>query len=317
VKTTRSFNHSSVILFARRRAPLCGSLFVVIFASGLFAQTTISVPSEVSSTTTAKTGARIREGEGQNLPVGSQLNSMNSTVTTTINRDGTTNTTAQQTPNGVEVEVGVVTRMAGSTSGYNTNNGVLSLTNVGRATPQFLTGLGFSCDTATTTTAATKTTGEALVSTSSVPNTPFCNTWAKRLGAFVAVQMGSGTNQTISGYSVGMTVAVINHLRILAGFSMSPINQISPGFANAAAQYVTKNPTLFPAINPASLASNAPGAFDGIQTTTTAPASGAAPTSTIYYPGSPTETSYKPGFIIGVSLPINIFNLIGGNSKSN
>jgi hypothetical protein len=49
---------------------------------------------------------------------------------------------------------------------------------------------------------------------------------------------------------------------------MSPINQIAPGFANAAAQYVSKDPSLFPGVNSPSLAANAPNAFDGIQTTT-------------------------------------------------
>jgi len=58
-----------------------------------------------------------------------------------------------------------------------------------------------------------------------------------------AAQFGSGSNQTITGYSLGMTYAPYKSLRILAGFSMSPVNEISPGFENAAAQY-HKEPDL-------------------------------------------------------------------------
>jgi hypothetical protein len=132
----------------------------------------------------------------------------------------------------------------------------------------------------------------------------------------VSVQIGSGSTSTLSGYSFGVTYALGKQLRLLAGFSLTPVNEISPGFANAAVQYVTKNPSLFPGVNPASLSSNAYGAFDGIQFTSTAAAAGAAATSAVYYPGSVTETHYRGGFIIGVALPISIYNLLGGNNKS-
>ena len=114
-----------------------------------------------------------------------------------------------------------------------------------------------------------------------------------------------------------MTYGVGKYLRFLAGFSETPVSEVSPGFRNAAAHYVAQNPALFPGIDPGSLASNAYGAFDGIQTTSTAPAAGAAPATMIYYRGAVTETHYRGGFLIGVSLPINIFNLFGGNSTSN
>lgn len=239
------------------------------------------------------------------------------TVTTTATPNGTT-TTTQQPPNGVEIEIGIASRIAsGALSTYTSTKGVLSLTDLGRSTPQLLTGLGFSCDTSTTTTTSTATTGDSTITpVSKGDNNTFCNSWAKHVGAFVSVQIGTGSSQTISGYSFGVTYGVNKYLRLLAGFSMTPTNQISPGFANAAAQYVTKNPTLFPGINPANLSSNAYGAFDGIQTTTTAPSAGAAPTALIYYPGSVTETNYRGGFIIGVALPINIYNLLGGNNKN-
>jgi len=209
-------------------------------------------------------------------------------------------------------------RLGERVSNYQSNNGTLSLTTLGRATPQLLTGLGFSfCATPTTTTK--KPNADGTITTTEVGGSQgrFCKNWfGKLLGVFVSAQFGSGSSQTISGYSIGGTIALGKYLRFLAGFSETPVNQISPGFETAAAQYVAKNPSLFPGVNPANLSSNAFGAFDGIQTTSTAPTAGAMPTSTIYYPGQITETHYRGGLLIGVALPINIFNLFGGNSKT-
>lgn len=260
---------------------------------------------------------------------GSLLAQTTTTIKTTSPSDGaalgptpaTTQTSSVQTPNGVELEIGIVSRIGGpSVSNYQLNNGILSVKNLGRATPELLTGLGFSCETATSKSTITSKTDTATTETTTTQDgdqTPFCNTkFVRHLGAFVAAQFGSGSNDTISGYSVGMTYAPYKHLRILMGFSMSPVSEISPGFANAAAQYVTANSKLFPGIIPANLASRDYGAFDGIQVTNSAPASGAAATSNIYYAGSPTTTHYRGGFIIGVAVPVNIFNLLGGNGKN-
>jgi hypothetical protein len=202
-------------------------------------------------------------------------------------------------PTGVEVEIGIGSRIGGpKVSNYQSNNGILSLTNLGRATPQLLTGLGFiPCEGYTDKPAPCK------------------NAFVRNLGAFVSVNLGSGSNGTISGYSIGATYALGKHLRALMGFSLTSVSEVSPGFATAASQYVSKNSTnsaLFPGISSANLAANSFGAFDGIQFTATAPAAGAAPTSTIYYPGSVTETHYRGGFIVGVAMPIDIYNLLGG-----
>jgi hypothetical protein len=212
---------------------------------------------------------------------------------------------APASPHGVEVEVGLVSRIGGpAISNYQSNNQILTMTNLGRATPQLLTGLGFSvCERGAPRNGAERN--------------GFCgNRIVSKLGVFVAAQFGSGSNQTVTGYSVGMTYGVGKYLRFLAGFSETPVSEVSPGFRNDAAQYVARNPALFPGINPSSLAANAYGAFDGIQTTSTAPVAGTAPTTIIYYPGAVTEAHYRGGFMIGLSLPINIFNLFGGNSTA-
>jgi hypothetical protein len=246
-------------------------------------------------------------------------------TTSSTTAAGTTTTTTQQPPNGVEIEVGLGSRVGREVSNYQSNNGILSLTNLGRATPQLLTGLGFSfCETGGSNTTVVTPAADSAVTTRITTHTGganqsrFCqNPLGQRLGVFVAAQFGTGSTSSITGYSVGGTIALGKYLRFLAGFTETPVNEVSPGFATTAAQYVSKNPTLFPGVNAANLSSSAYGAFDGIQTTSTAPASGAAATSTIYYPGSVTEVHYRGGFLIGISLPINIFNLFGGNSKSN
>jgi hypothetical protein len=203
---------------------------------------------------------------------------------------------ASTPPSGVEVEVGIVGRVGGpNISNYSTQNSVLSLTNLGSSTPQLLAGLGFMVC------------GPDSMSS-------FCtHTATKSLGAFVSAQFGSGSNQAITGYSLGATIGISQHLRGLIGFSLTPVSEVTPGFLTAASQYVGKNPSLFPGIDPAKLAANGYNAFDGIQFTNTVPAAGSAATSTIYYPGSPTTNHYRGGLIIGVALPINIYNLIAGN----
>lgn len=219
----------------------------------------------------------------------------------------------QQPPNGIEVEIGMGSRIGRQVSNYRMTNGILSLTNLGSDTPQLLTGLGFSCDTSTTVAGS----ASAVKKNASSDLNAFCNHYIpSQLGAFVSAQIGSGSNQTVSGYSIGITYALGRYLRVLAGYSMIPSNEISPGFANAAAQYVAKNAPLFPGINPADLAGRTYGAFDGIETTSNTPGAGAAPTSTIYYPGAVTETHYRGGLVIGVALPVNIYNLLGGNNKN-
>src|SRR5262249_24243022 len=152
-------------------------------------------------------------------------------------------------PTAVEVEIGIVSRVGRDVSNYSAEHGVLSVTNLGHATPQLLTGLGFLlCD----------------------PNSEstFCKHYpAKSLGAFVSMQFASGSDQTISGYSLGGTIGLGQHLRALVGFSLTPVNEITPGFAIAASQYVAKNQTLFPGINPSNLSAKNNNAFDGIQWT--------------------------------------------------
>lgn len=225
---------------------------------------------------------------------------------------------SSSTPNGVEMEIGVASRIWSPAGGnYQSSNGVLSMSNLGRATPQLLTGLGFSCDTDEIRQAKSVTDSTNAKSGAVTLKNAYCGSRANRLGAFVSVQFGSGSKQTISGYSIGATYAVHAHLRLLVGFSLTPSSEISPGFANATAQYAIKYPSLFPGVKPANLQSNAYGAFDGIQFTSIAPPANAAPTSTIYYPGAPTETRYRGGLVIGVAMPINIFSLFQGNNKTN
>jgi hypothetical protein len=248
------------------------------------------------------------------------------TIATNGGDDAPSTKTTTTPPNGVEVEIGMGSRIGGpQISNYQlatgtSNTKTLSLTNLGSATPQLLTGLGFSCNNASTKKTVVSPAGETKTTSTPVEGSDdngFCkSSFGEHMGAFASAQFGSGSNQTLSGYSVGATYAIFSNLRLLAGFSLTPVGAISPGFKIAASQYVTANPTLFPGVNPANLASGAYGAFDGIQTTSTPPAAGSAPTAVIYYPGSVTETHFRGGLLIGVAFPINVYNLISGNKKN-
>lgn len=318
------------------RAACVASL--LMFGHYAFAQTTVTGPNINPTTTGTSTAAPNVAKAGSNTSVrvmpgaavvaddgATTVTAVDHTiVSTNTSPTGDTTTTTTQAPNGVEIQIGIASRVGGgSISNYNITNGVLSLANLGRATPQLLTGIGFSCDTSTTTTTATTTPssnskGRTIVSKARTGDTnAFCNSWAQHFGAFISAQIGTGSSPTISGYTFGVTYPVGKFLRLLAGYSLTPSKEISPGFANAASQYVSKNPGLFPGIDATKLSSNAFGAFDGIQTTSTPPSATAAPTSTIFYPGSVTETNYRSGFTIGIALPINIYSLLGGNNKSN
>ena len=159
---------------------------------------------------------------------------------------------------GVEVMLGIGSRIGGPrVTNYQSINNVLESTNLGRATPQFLTGLGFPmCSPA----------GSAKTSPEPGNDPKICgNAFYNRLSGFVSVQFSTGGSSSISGYTVGLAVHLSKYLHALAGFSLSPIAEPSPGFTIAASQYVSSHRNQYPGIDPSKLLENAPNAFDGFQ----------------------------------------------------
>jgi hypothetical protein len=197
---------------------------------------------------------------------------------------------------GVALLLGIGSRVGGpGITNYKTNSSnVLEATNLGRATPQALVGLGFPiCGSD----AAPKKGTEAG---------RFCsNGVTSRLGVFVSAQFGSGGDQPLTGYTIGGSIHISKMLHFLAGFSMNPINEPSPGFRSAAAQYVSAHAGQYPGLDPAALAANRQNAYDGFQFIIPPPA-GSNATGTPIFAGDPLTTHYRGGFFIGVAFPLTL-----------
>jgi hypothetical protein len=198
---------------------------------------------------------------------------------------------------GVAMLLGVGSRVGGPgvTNYKTTSANILEATNLGRATPQALVGLGFPICVLTGG-------GNGAESGPS----KFCrNPVGSRLSVFVSAQFGTGAESAITGFTIGGGVHISKALHFLAGFSMSPIDEPSPGFRNAAFQYVSSHAGQYPGINPAALAANKEDAFDGLQYVIP-PAAGSSGPGTSIYPGDVLTTHYRGGFFIGVAFPLSL-----------
>jgi hypothetical protein len=176
----------------------------------------------------------------------------------------------------------------------NTQNSVLETTNLGRATPQLLTGAAFR-----------------------LPFGNFSQGARERFGprpwyAFLSLKFSPESSQTFSGYVIGGSYKLAKSFSLLAGYALTPIQEPSPGFRAAAVQVVSQNPAIpvYQRFNVNALQSNSLSAYDGfplfVQT-----ASG--PTTTHVFDGDPTVVHYHGGFIIGVAIPISLKTQLGGS----
>lgn len=173
------------------------------------------------------------------------------------------------------------------------SNGVMSLTNLRRATPQLLTGLGFSCDT---TRALWPSPSPSLAPGTTTPKTGCRPVTARSSNAvFVSAQFGSGSSQTIPGYSVGATTAVSKYLRFLAGSPETPVNEVPPGVATGRRTVSTEFRYYFRG------KSGEPFVERLRRVRWNNPAAGAAAGAILYYPGAVTEARCRGGFLMGVA----------------
>jgi hypothetical protein len=164
---------------------------------------------------------------------------------------------------------------------YSNQANVLHSNNIGRATPQFLTGVSFR---------------------SKIPNVKWFSgkeTWQQRpWNAFVSVKFAPNTSQTINGFVFGASYSATKYMNILVGYSLTPINEPSPGFRQTAAQFVTaqQKQQLDLQFDPNAMLKNTPNAFDGFPVTD--------PTGKLIYAGDPLTVHYRGGVLLGVSIPI-------------
>jgi hypothetical protein len=178
------------------------------------------------------------------------------------------------------IGIGSLIVASGSTD-YSNQANVLHSNNLGRATPQFLTGVSFR---------------------SNIPNfSKFRGdeTWQRKpWNAFVSLKFSPNSSQTINGFVFGVSYSAMKNMNILAGYSLTPINEPSPGFRQTAAQFVTaqQKQQLDLQFDPNAMLQNSPNAFDGFPVTD--------PTGKLIYAGNPVTVHYRTGVMLGVSFPI-------------
>lgn len=178
----------------------------------------------------------------------------------------------------------------------NNQNSVLETTNLGRATPQLLTGGAFRLPFGNFSKGATKRFGQ--------------RPWY----AFLSLKFSPQSSQTFSGYVLGGSYKLSKLFSVLAGYSLTPIQEPSPGFRSAAVQVVTQNPTvpIYQRFNTTALQQNSLNAYDGFPLFVQTPA---GPTTTRVFDGDPTVVHYHGGFVIGVAIPISLQAQLGGGGK--
>jgi hypothetical protein len=122
---------------------------------------------------------------------------------------------------------------------------------------------------------------------------------------FVSVRVAPGADKAVSGYVFGASYRVAKYLDGLIGFSLSPIDEPSLGFRNAAIQVVQDNPTLdiYKRFIPDDMLHNRPGAFDGFPL---AIQSATGPTGQRVFPTDALVTHYRGGLFVGIAFPFSI-----------
>jgi|SRR5450432_65582 len=214
-----------------------------------------------------------------------------------------------------EVLTGVGAVLAGAeATSYKTDNDALSATNVGRKTPEILLGGGFilpwragggwierSYCGAKAQQGATKDPPDNCGSGGAYRD---YRPWE----AFLSIRFAPANDQTINGFVVGGGYRITKYLSLMMGYSVTPVEEPSPGFRVAAAKIVTDNPTIAPynRYNPAALLNDSPGAFDGFPLFVYN-ASGV--TTAKLFPSSPTVTHHRSGIYFGVGIPLNLTSL--------
>ena len=173
----------------------------------------------------------------------------------------------------------------------NNLNSLLETTNLGRATPQLLTGAAFRL--------------------------PFGNFKGatRRFGphpwyAFLSLKFSPQSSQTFSGYVVGGSYKLNKTFGVLAGYALTPVQEPSPGFRSAAVQVVVQNPTvpIYQRFDASALQHNSLNAYDGFPLFVQ---NASGPTSKPVFDGDPTVVHYHGAFIIGVSIPISLKTQLG------
>jgi hypothetical protein len=212
---------------------------------------------------------------------------------------------------------GVGARLAGAESTsykVNESSDALSATNVGRKTPEILLGGGFIlpwrkgggwiersyCGNEKAKRPLDK------VSADCKPGGSYKN--YRPYEAFISIRFSPATDQTLNGFVIGGGYRITKYLSFLVGYSVTPIEEPSPGFRVAAAQIVAANPTITPysRYSASDLLKDKPGAFDGFPLFVY---DSNGVTTTKLFLSSPTVTHHRSGIYFGVGIPVDLGKL--------
>src|SRR5260370_537199 len=210
---------------------------------------------------------------------------------------------------------GGATVLAGAEStSYSTGNDAMVAKNVGRKTPEILLGGGFIlpwrgaggwiereyCGTKDAEAANQSPSDDCKIGGTYRNYRP----WQ----TFLSIRFAPGTDQTINGFVVGGGYPLTQYFSLLIRYSVTPVEEPSPGFRVAAASVVSANPTIAPSnrYNAAALLSNKPGAFDGFPLFVYGPN---AVTTPKLFPNPPTPTPHRSHIYFAVGTPLDLKGL--------
>jgi hypothetical protein len=208
--------------------------------------------------------------------------------------------------------LGVGTLVAGKYPDYNVSSNILQATHVGISTPSYSVGVAYkiplrgfygykqlTCSPDNLTTSGTE--GQDA----------FCYPFK----AFVSLKFTPDASQAFNGFTFGLSHALHKYLDLMVGLSYSAHNEISPGFQQAAVsvlrtQQASGNP-YYSQFNLAALQANtSQTAFDGFPTQLL---NANGTTGALIYNGNITISHYRPGFFMGISLPISFKSAASGS----
>jgi len=211
-------------------------------------------------------------------------------------------------------DVAIIAGAGSLVSGHFTNykiqntNQIIEAQNLGRATPQLLTGLSFGlpianfhwgCNKFDRYDSENKETKEYKRCVSG------WNELRHPWHAIVSLKLTPNTNNVLNGFVIGPAYRLSHHFALMVGLSYTPSDEPSPGFVNAAVQTVKANSEMVPIyknFNADDMKAGKPNAFDGFPLFVQSPT---GPTATQVYLGDPLITRYRPGLVISVTFPIS------------
>ena len=211
-----------------------------------------------------------------------------------------------------EVLTGVGAELSGiEATSYSVNNDALIASNVGRKTTEILLGGGFILPwhkwggwIERSYCGAKKQESETKDPTDDCrPGGAYRD--YRPWETFLSIRFAPASDQTINGFVIGGGYKITKYFSLLVGYSVTPVQEPSPGFRVAASQTVTANSTIFPysQYDPSALLQNKPGAFDGFPLFLYN-ANGV--TTTKIFLGNPTVTHARSGIYFGVGIPLNL-----------